>query len=1707
MQNKLRKYTLGTLSVIAAVVLLLFVWVYTGAGLHRLVPWTVQQMGLIGDASLSMSQLRGNIFDALTAEDIALTQEDGTPFVTVERLHIDYALFDLLTGNIHLEEVAIESPLVELHQEADSTWDLLNALQADKEEKPPTEERNATYEIDLIQVKQFHANASFYAMGRDSTYRLDDIHASIQRLVINQNDQTTIEHVRIDSLDGRLWIPQRPDSVALHARGTLSSSLLNLESLRLASLQSQVAAAGKIALPPHDSLFADTQFALQADPLAFDDIRLFAGGLFPGHSARILVDLKGASNSLVGFASVMLSDSSSLETDLNISAFPDSTHRYRLNGTLNGFNPSVLDTRSFPEGNINAQWDIELTNTEISNLTGASQLTIFQSQLFNQPIDSTVLTLDWDRGQANLSFLTGFDGTSYTANGSIAPFSTPRSYDLEGSVTDLHLETFLDSSFASTIDASWRIEGQGMDPEDATVQAGLAITPSRINQFEIEEGTLEVALENARLDAQARILGPSGNIGIQTYAGVGEDLTVDSLRGQITNLDIAALLGDTTYIRINGGIDAQLNLANNLDGRARIDIWDTQYDTYGVQQSETEVLFSGNQVQLSTATQLVGGDIAFDMNVNTAREQIGYTISEGVFNNVNLGVLLQQEGIQSMLNGSFSVDGSLGALPEMQATGRLALTESTYNEQPVSSATTQFELADDSITVALESSWPDGGLQLAGFAHRVSEAPSYGITQGVFRNVDLGAFVGDSTLATSLTGYITANGRGTTISDLVLQGQLNLRPSAFNAATIEEATVDIDLQKSSGRVEALADIDDGTVEIMANLQALDTNPAYDFIASLEVLDVDRLMGQDSVQAELTLEAQGAGVGLDPNTLRVQGTIHSENSFYGDLRIEQADLQFDMVDGLATIDSLYIASSVATITGEGPVAIADTREVLSSDFAFSAELLDVSPLAPLIGADLINLFSGSVSGRILGRPGVLRFDSRLQAAGLVYNTFRMNEARARIVGEFASDRSLASAEIVGAFETTSIPGFVIDDLDFEASYTDNRVSFDVNTRIDSERGAVLKGSVGLFDAYQEITFEQIGLQLDNDLWQLQQPALLRVGTPIVVEDFLLTTTTNGAASDQSIALDGVLDVTGDQDLTLDITKFDIGTVAELAGFPGLDGIVNTRATLKGAASAPRLEGLIDLNIVSFDREAGDFSLSVQYDSLRLDLDATMKHVDGNTLTMKGYLPVDLRLAPPEESTTGAGISRNLARGEKVDLVIRSDSMAIGWLLPFIDAGLLDRLDGVLTADFTIAGESDNPVLSGSGKLIDGTIRSPLLGVTYRGLESDLVFRENVIYIQDTQTRTGDGRLTVNGQIALDDLANAELDIQISANQFNAINTREYRSTVSGNLQFTGTFNEPTLNGDIRLLQTDVFLENTTGGEQANLNVQLTEEDLLMLEREFGIRPTASDTTTFDLYEALAMDIDIVLERDTWIRSLSDPEMNVQFNGELDLTKRPYEDQAIFGSIEVNPDRSYITQFGKRFEIDDGNITFNGPISDLNIDFVARYEVPSRRSQDNAVTIYMDVEGTMENLDLTLRSDPTMELTDMVSYVVTGQPASEALQLGGLASGGAGEIAVNQGVGLLSGAIESLVQDSGLELDVIQIEPQADARGARITAGKYVTPRLFTAVTQPVGAFDADGTNEDNGTIVTVELELLDSLLLRLLGGESVMQINLLWHYAY
>ncbi|MBX2820877.1 MAG: translocation/assembly module TamB [Rhodothermaceae bacterium] len=1703
MRTRIIKYGRYLLIAVLGLILFLFLWVQTGIGLPSLVSRIVSNTGQLGETELHIGSLRGNLFRSLTAKDIALTHPSNPDLLNIDQLHVEFSLFKVLGGSVHLKKAIIDSIALQIKQDQEGSWDIATLGSQEDKENEEKRESSTDIQIDEFRVTSLDITADAYNPNSDSVYNIKQVSIGLDDMVFDESIE-----LNLHTFTGEIWLPDRTDSVFVNVQASLANNVLGLKELRLASAESNVFGSGRINLQWPDSLMHDTNLALRANPLAFDDIRIFAPGLAPGQIADFILIVEGDGQTLNLTNALDVSDGTVIRTEGTISQLPEpNEYELALESEFKELNPQTFGESNFPEGNINLLLTTNLSGSALDNITGFSQINMTGSRIAASEIDTTLLTVQWTDGAADFSFDSGIKDVALSLSGFMFPFASPISYNVRGSVQHIDVAQFTDSSFTSNLNLDVRIAGEDFSPEAANIDASIDFNPSRVNDISISSGSLHAKLQNNRVQADLGLSTSEGDVSTQALVNLEQVLEIETLQAELSRFNLNALLDNPAPSSITGTITGDARLSDPTDANWVIQLGQTSYGDYHIESSSIEGSLEKGLLTVATETAIHSGIVNLNAELRPFDEQISYEITEGTLSNLSLGPIIQNDSLLTDLNGLFTLKGEGVDVASMNAAGQLKLSGSMVNSQPITDADFSFSLADNILQSSLDLLMPASEVRLEVTVDSVSSDPMIKLEQGDFSNLNIGSFLGDTTLNSSLNGtvYLVASGNST--NTLTLDSEINLLPSTLNNATFKESQASILFREGRGHMDASFFIDEGSVVIQADTLVLGEAPEYAITAEINNLNLGNLINQDSLSSIVNMSIQGRGSGSNQQDIIASGLFRSTNSSFGDAELEQADVMFSLEEGLLTIDQLSLTSNVFTLAGSGDVALFDDMESIASDFSATGTITNLDVLAPLIGAEALGLSSGEFELGLSGPPGVLQFDSELEILGFIYNDYRMGVIDARVAGNLDEKRRPSSVTLSGTADQFSIPGFAMDEVIYSATYADSTVRFSLDNQIDSDRNAQINGLLSLFADSQYVALNTVNLKLDEDQWALQQPTQITLGIPIIVDDFHLTTEELSTASTQFVRFNGILDVEGTQDIALQVNELQIGTLASLFGFPGLDGKLNLDASLQGEASSPKLEGTVDLSVVSFNRQVGDLSAKVNYDSLRLNLDAKMEHRQGDSLTMKGYLPVDLRLAPPLESTTGTGISQNLERGGDVNIDIQSDSLIIGWLLPFIDQNLVNRLDGALATDIKIRGTGEDPQLSGEGRFINGVIHSPLIGVTFRDINSKLSLQDNIIRFANTSTRTGTGTFDVEGELRLQDLANAEINIDMRANEFNVINTREYRSTLSGDLNFAGTLTEPVLTGDVQLLNTDVFFENASNQELANLNVQLTDEDLRMLENQFGVRPTARDTATSDVYEALTMDIEIELGRDTWIRSRSNPEMNVQFDGVLDLTKRPYGEQEIVGSIEVNPDRSYITQFGKRFEITQGTITFNGSATDPILNFEARYEVPSRLGQENAVTVFMDIEGTLETLELTLRSDPTMELTDMVSYVVTGQPASEALQLGGLGSQSAESIALSSGVGLLSNAIESLVQESGLELDVIQIEPLDNARGATITAGKYVTPRIFTAVSQPIGAANADGSTSEQGTIVTIELELIDSLLLRLLGGESLLEINFLWHYAY
>jgi translocation and assembly module TamB len=799
--------------------------------------------------------------------------------------------------------------------------------------------------------------------------------------------------------------------------------------------------------------------------------------------------------------------------------------------------------------------------------------------------------------------------------------------------------------------------------------------------------------------------------------------------------------------------------------------------------------------------------------------------------------------------------------------------------------------------------------------------------------------------------------------------------------------------------------------------------------------------------------------------------------------------------------------------------------------------------PFLSDSVLALAIGenSFQGTLASQPGgPIRVETDVNLESLVYNDLRLSSfdgsvsATTEVQGgllavlDDLSVEALRNAQVRGEAGYLATGSFATREAAFDAIYDGDEIDLEARVRVDEQRDVRVAGVLDPRPDAQRLRLDTLNVRFGPDRWKLLQDATISYGEEYRVSNLLLYT-----EDGQQIAVDGVVDFDGRQSLIVTLEAFRIGAVADLLGYPNLNGTAGGALTLSGPADSPELSGALSLDLEASEERERDLELALDYAGQRLAIDAALLNEDESSLTVEGYLPLDLRLTRPD-ALAGNTLADSLAgapadtvaigeEGSPVDIVevradtldpgqvalaVRADSFAVKWIRPFLDAEQVQNLGGRLSADIDVGGTLAAPRVEGSAFLTDGTLELAALGTTYENIQADVALTGDQVTLRKATLESGDGRLTADGTVNLQALTLGELAIDIDASEFRVVDTDDYRATASAELQLTGTTESPDLRGDVTVRDADLYLDAFRGGG-AYEDVELTEEDVRELRENFGVRITAADTTQSQVYQALAMNLDVEIERDTWLRSTSNPELDVQLEGNLDLEKAAQEDLQLFGSIEVVPERSRVVQFGRRFDIASGVVTFNGDPVNPSIDFEAEYNVASRRSRGNEATITLSVRGQPDDLNFELGSDPSMETSDILSYIAIGQPAGAARQGG--SGGGTESLATGAALGQLTGFVEGIAGDQGLGLDIIEFE-QDPQRGTVLVAGEYfyldVLPNpLFVAVSQPLNGVGTSGTGDDeNETEVTLEYEVTDGLLVRLLRRESI-RLNLRFEYAY
>jgi TamB, inner membrane protein subunit of TAM complex len=131
---RLARLLVITLVLLIAAVALAIVAIQTPYFKDWLRRYVTRQAVQVLNGELTIRRLGGNLFYGVELDDVAITHEGGRTIV-IDRVKIDYSVFDLISRGIIIDELVLDRPIVLARQTAEG-WNLTRLVKQRTEERP-----------------------------------------------------------------------------------------------------------------------------------------------------------------------------------------------------------------------------------------------------------------------------------------------------------------------------------------------------------------------------------------------------------------------------------------------------------------------------------------------------------------------------------------------------------------------------------------------------------------------------------------------------------------------------------------------------------------------------------------------------------------------------------------------------------------------------------------------------------------------------------------------------------------------------------------------------------------------------------------------------------------------------------------------------------------------------------------------------------------------------------------------------------------------------------------------------------------------------------------------------------------------------------------------------------------------------------------------------------------------------------------------------------------------------------------------------------------------------------------------------------------------------------------------------------------------------------------------------------------------------------
>jgi translocation and assembly module TamB len=769
-------------------------------------------------------------------------------------------------------------------------------------------------------------------------------------------------------------------------------------------------------------------------------------------------------------------------------------------------------------------------------------------------------------------------------------------------------------------------------------------------------------------------------------------------------------------------------------------------------------------------------------------------------------------------------------------------------------------------------------------------------------------------------------------------------------------------------------------------------------------------------------------------LRGTLALDVDRSVVDSVRVYGGRMRLAFDGGRVRVDTLDVESAALRLTATGRLGLdargTDTLYVTATADSLGGLRRYLSTAAAATPADSLGgtlalnaLLVGSVDTSAAS-PG-LRLTARVNGRELLFGATRAHAFAAGATFEDLLRAPHGSATF--GLDTLVVAGVRLTRTDASFSLDQARAGqFKLRAGSDTGPTVTMAGRTGRVGDTTLVHLDSATLAAGSATrYQLASPALLRLDAATGGRqlDSLVLRGTGGA----TIAFGGLLRGEGPVSAFALLQNVPLADVGRIAGVPvALVGQVSFDARMSGTASAPIMQlraGIADPRVgnVQLDRVdvQGSYAGRVLQAQLELFRDGA------RALTADARLPLDLALGATDRRLMDDSLT-GLLHTEGVDLGL------LEALVPGVQ-----RAAGRLQADVRLGGTWRRPQLSGGMQVTGGAATLADAGVRVEGVSADVALVGDSVAIRRFVARSGGAGDTaaLTGHVLLTSLDNPTFDLRLYARDFLAVDrarvaTLELSTPVP--LTLVGPYRNAVLRGTVRAERGRIYIPELIDKRVVDLSEyrDVVDTSLSVNRRLLPAAPSA-------FVENLNVEnLTVQVGSDVWLRS---PETNIKLGGALDVDRAVAREfggtqaqLALKGTLEVEKG-TYRLNLGiaqPLFDVQPGELRFfGGP--DLNptlaIRAVHTVRQPQQRSGNRPdVQVQVAIGGTLARPTLTLESaeNPPISQTDLLSYLVTGEPAYAVFGTQGTEQGAT--LALRLAGSYLSGLL------TGGPFDIVQVE---------------------------------------------------------------------------